>query len=138
VVFGNPETTTGGNALKFYASIRLDVRRIGKVTQGETVVGNRVRVKVVKNKCDQPFTEAEFDIRWGLGIDAAGDLLDIAVACGVCTKSGSHYSFEENRFANGREKAREVLLSDAKLSTALTRATLTLYRSGAPGHAKAA
>jgi recombination protein RecA len=119
VVFGNPETTTGGNALKFFSSVRLDVRRIGKVAVGETVVGNRTRVKVVKNKCAQPFTEAEFDIRWGTGIDAAGDLLDVSETCGVVEKNGSHYAFAGKPFAHGRDKARDALLASEGLSRAL-------------------
>jgi recombination protein RecA len=119
VVFGNPETTTGGNALKFFASVRLDVRRIGKVTMGETVVGNRTRAKVVKNKCAHPFTEAEFDIRWGIGIDEATDLLDAAEACGIVEKSGAHYSFAGKSFANGRDKARDALLADPTLRAEL-------------------
>jgi recombination protein RecA len=109
VVMGNPETTTGGNALKFYASIRLDVRRIGKVTVGEDVVGNRTRVKVVKNKCAAPFTEAEFDIRWGTGIDAASDLLETATAAGIVQKNGAHYAFQGNALGHGKEKTREAL-----------------------------
>ena len=115
VVFGNPETTTGGAALKFYSSIRLDVRRIGKVTAGETVIGNRTRVKVVKNKVGPPFTEAEFDIRWGVGIDAAADLLDVAESCGVVAKSGSHYAFGDVKFGQGRDRARDALLASPDL-----------------------
>jgi recombination protein RecA len=115
VVFGNPETTTGGAALKFYSSVRLDVRRIGKVTAGETIIGNRTRVKVVKNKVGPPFTEAEFDIRWGVGIDAAGDLLDVAESCAVVTKSGSHYAFGDVKFGQGRDRARDALLSSPDL-----------------------
>ncbi|MCA9645573.1 MAG: recombinase RecA, partial [Myxococcales bacterium] len=105
VVFGNPETTTGGTALKFYSSVRLDVRRIGKVQSGDAVVGNRTRVKVVKNKVGAPFTEAEFDIRWGTGIDAAADLLDAAVVTGAVAKNGAHYARDGKSFAQGREKA---------------------------------
>lgn len=119
VVFGNPETTTGGNALKFFSSVRLDVRRIGKVTAGETSVGNRTRVKVVKNKCAHPFTEAEFDIRWGIGIDGPGDLLDVAESCGVVTKSGAHYAFAGKSFAQGRDKARDALLASGDLCKAI-------------------
>ncbi len=110
VVFGNPETTTGGNALKFFSSIRLDVRRIGKVTAGETVVGNRTRVKVVKNKCAPPFTEAEFDIRWGIGIDRAADLLDTALEAGLVSKNGAHYALGDVAIGHGKEKAREAVL----------------------------
>jgi recombination protein RecA len=115
VVFGNPETTTGGNALKFYASVRLDVRRIGKVTAGEEVVGNRTRVKVVKNKCAPPFMEAEFDIRWGLGIDSTSDLLDVAADSGIVEKNGAHFAFDGKSFAQGREKARTAMLDSPKL-----------------------
>lgn len=123
VVFGNPETTTGGNALRFYSSVRLDVRRTGKVTVGDATVGNRTRVKVVKNKCAPPFTEAELDIRWGLGIDAAGDLLDTALAHGVAEKSGAHLMFGGTSIGHGREKAREALLSTPALFAALREAT---------------
>jgi recombination protein RecA len=119
VVFGNPETTTGGNALKFFSSVRLDVRRIGKVTAGETTVGNRTRVKVVKNKCAHPFTEAEFDVRWGVGIDAPGDLLDVAEAAGIVGKSGNHFSFGGKSFANGRDRARDALVASPDLSAAI-------------------
>ena len=110
VVFGSPETTTGGNALKFYASVRLDVRRIGPVKINENSVGARTRVKVVKNKCAPPFKEAEFDIRWGMGIDAAGDLLDVAVSLGVVEKNGAYFSFAGESIGHGRERAREALL----------------------------
>jgi len=131
VVFGNPETTPGGNALKFHASVRIDVRRIGKVTLGETVVGNRTRAKLIKNKCAAPFTEAEFDIRWGLGIDALGDLLDIAVACGVVDKSGSHLSFGGKAIGQGREKARDTLAANPELCAAIEHET----RAALPSHA---
>src|SRR5690348_11936461 len=110
VTFGSPETTTGGNALKFYASVRLDVRRIGPVKVSEESVGSRTRVKVVKNKCAPPFREAEFDIRWGMGIDAAADLLDYGVVLGVVEKNGAHLSFAGEHLGQGRERAREALL----------------------------
>jgi recombination protein RecA len=119
VVFGNPETTTGGQALKYYSSIRLDVRRIGKVTAGETTVGNRTRVKVVKNKCAHPFTEAEFDIRWGVGIDGPGDLLDVAESAGVVAKSGAHYTFGGKSFAHGRDRARDAVVASEDLAKAI-------------------
>jgi recombination protein RecA len=124
VVFGNPETTTGGQALKFYSSIRLDVRRIGKVTLGETVVGNRTRVKVVKNKCSPPFAEAEFDIRWGVGIDRGADLVETAVGAGVLVKSGAHFTFGGKSIGQGRDKTRDALLIDPPLHDAVRAATL--------------
>ncbi|HVU00896.1 MAG TPA: recombinase RecA [Polyangiaceae bacterium] len=119
VVFGNPETTTGGNALKFFSSLRLDVRRIGKVQVGETSVGNRTRVKVVKNKCAHPFTEAEFDIRWGIGIDHPTDLLDVAEACGIVQKNGAHYAYAGKSFGQGRDRARDALLATPDLAKGL-------------------
>jgi recombination protein RecA len=124
VVFGNPETTTGGNALKFYASVRLDVRRIGQVKVGEDPIGNRTRVKVVKNKCAPPFQEAEFEIRWGTGIDYATDLLDLAIARGIVDKSGAHLTFDGEHVGHGREKAREALLVNNEMSAAMRNAVL--------------
>jgi recombination protein RecA len=109
VTFGSGETTTGGNALKFYASIRLDVRRIGAVKEGTESVGNRTRVRVVKNKLAPPFRQVEFDIRYGQGICAATDLLDLAEHHAVIQRSGSWYSLDEERIGNGRERAREYL-----------------------------
>jgi recombination protein RecA len=110
VMFGNPETTTGGNALKFYASVRMDVRKIASIKQGEDeVVGNRTRVKVVKNKVAAPFKQAEFDIMFGKGISRIGDLLDLAVAKDIVAKSGSWFSFKEERIGQGRENAKEYL-----------------------------
>lgn len=124
VVFGSPETTTGGQALRFYSSVRLDVRRIGKVTSGDSVVGNRTRVKVIKNKCSPPFTEAEFDIRWGTGIDALGDLIDVAVGAGVLERAGAHFRFADKSIAQGRDKLRDLLQNDTKLCASLHLATL--------------
>jgi recombination protein RecA len=109
VVFGNPETTTGGNALKFYSSVRLDIRRIGAIKNGQDVVGNRTRVKVVKNKMAPPFKEAEFDITYGDGISQAGDLLDVGVECGIIDKSGAWYSFNGERIGQGRENVKTFL-----------------------------
>jgi len=103
VVFGNPETTTGGNALKFYSSVRLDIRRIGAIKDGQEIVGNRTRVRVVKNKMAPPFTEAEFDIMYGEGISKAADLIDTGVAAGVIEKSGSWYSYRGERMGQGRQ-----------------------------------
>ncbi len=112
VMFGNPETTTGGNALKFYASVRIDVRRIAALKDGDQVVGNRTRVKVVKNKVAPPFRQAEFDILYNQGISLEGDLLDLGVDCGAVEKSGSWYTFEEERIGQGRESARRFLLEN--------------------------
>jgi recombination protein RecA len=115
VVFGSPETTTGGHALKYYASMRLDIRRVGPVKIGEEICGNRTRVKVVKNKLAPPFQTTEFDIRYGFGIDALGDLLDSAVEREIVKKSGAYYAYEGNSLGQGRERAREALSSDAGL-----------------------
>jgi recombination protein RecA len=109
VMFGNPETTTGGNALKFYASVRLDVRRIAALKEREEVVGNRTRVKVVKNKCAPPFRQAEFDILYNEGISREGDVLDLASELGVVEKTGSWYSYGGERIGQGRENARRFL-----------------------------
>lgn len=132
VMFGSPETTTGGNALKFYSSVRLDVRRIGKVMNGDAVVGNRTKVKVVKNKCAPPFTEAEFDIRWGRGIDDVADLIETAVMAGALDKSGSHLLMDGKSIGHGRERVREALLSDPELRTRLREATVSLLRRVSP------
>ena len=109
VFFGNPETTTGGNALKFYASVRLDIRRIASIKEGQEIIGNRTRVKVVKNKMSPPFKEAEFDIMYGEGISKEGDLLDAGVAAGIIEKSGAWYSYNGERIGQGRENAKSFL-----------------------------
>ena len=109
VVFGNPETTTGGNALKFYSSVRLDIRRIGAIKEGQEVIGNRTRVRVVKNKMAPPFTEAEFDIIYGHGISQTGDLIDTGVASGIIDKSGSWYSYDGERIGQGRQNVKTFL-----------------------------
>jgi len=107
VVFGNPETTTGGNALKFYASVRMDIRRVTPIKDGQEVIGSRTRVKVVKNKIAPPFKEAEFDIIYGEGISSTGDLLDVGVEAGVVEKSGSWYSFNGERIGQGRQNVKK-------------------------------
>ena len=109
VMFGNPETTTGGRALKFYASVRLDVRRIEALKQGGEVIGNRTRVKVVKNKIAPPFREAEFDIMFGQGISTVGDILDLEANCGVVMKSGAWYAYNDAKIGQGRENAKQFL-----------------------------
>jgi recombination protein RecA len=115
VMFGNPETTTGGRALKFYASIRLDIRRIAAIKDGEAVVGNRTKVKVVKNKVAAPFREAEFDIIYGEGVSKEGDLLDLGVAQNLIEKSGSWFSYKGERIGQGRENARQFLKDNADI-----------------------
>jgi recombination protein RecA len=116
VMFGSPETTTGGNALKFYASVRLDIRRVGALKDGEKVVGNRTRVKVVKNKMAPPFREVEFDILYGEGISHEGDLVDLGSECGAVEKSGAWFSFEGERIGQGRENAKQFLLDHPEMA----------------------
>jgi recombination protein RecA len=115
VMFGNPETTTGGNALKFYSSLRLDIRRIGQLKDGQEVIGNRTRVKVVKNKVAPPFKQAEFDIVYGEGISKIGDMLDLAVDLEIVDKSGSWYSYSEERIGQGRENAKRFLADQPEM-----------------------
>jgi len=119
VMFGNPETTTGGRALKFYASIRLDIRRIAAIKDGDNVVGNRTKVKVVKNKVASPFREAEFDIVYGEGISKEGDLLDLGVAQNLVEKSGSWFSYKGERIGQGRENARQFLKDNPDIRQAI-------------------
>jgi recombination protein RecA len=121
VMFGNPETTTGGNALKFYASMRLDIRRVSSLKQGDETVGNHVRVKVVKNKLAPPFQQAEFDIIFGQGISKEGDLLDLAAGQGLIAKSGAWYSYGSERLAQGRENAKTYLKEHPQLADDLER-----------------
>ena len=109
VMFGNPETTTGGNALKFYASVRIDIRRIGQIKDGENIIGNRTKIKVVKNKIAPPFKEIEFDIMFGKGISKEGDILDLAVKENIVEKSGAWFSYEGNKIGQGRENAKSFL-----------------------------
>ena len=115
VVFGNPETTTGGNALKFYSSVRLDVRRAAQIKKGDSIVGNHVKVKVVKNKVAPPFKIAEFDIMYNEGISLSGDVLDVGVEYGIITKKGHSYSYKEEKLGVGREKAKITLKTNEKL-----------------------
>lgn len=115
IMFGNPETTSGGRALKFYASVRLDVRRIDSIKQGDEVVGNRTRVKVVKNKVAPPFKQAEFDIMYGVGISKEGSLLDCGVTAGIVQKSGSWYSYNDEKLGQGRENAKDFIRDNPKL-----------------------
>ena len=116
VMFGNPETTTGGNALKFYASVRLDIRRIGAIKDKEEVVGNQTRVKVVKNKVAPPFRQVEFDIMYGEGISKTGELLDLGAKAGVVEKSGSWFSYNDQRIGQGRENAKQYLKDNPKVA----------------------
>src|SRR3954470_9774800 len=116
VMFGNPETTTGGNALKFYSSVRLDIRRIGAIKAGEEVVGNQTRVKVVKNKVAPPFREAEFEIMYGLGISREGEIIDMGSAQGIIEKSGAWYSYKGERIGQGKDNAREFLKARPELA----------------------
>ena len=109
VMFGNPETTTGGNALKFYSSVRMDIRRIGQIKQGEEIVGNRVRVKVVKNKVAPPFRQAEFDVMYNQGISTAGDVLDLAADADIVEKSGAWYAYKDAKIGQGREATKKYL-----------------------------
>jgi recombination protein RecA len=116
VMFGNPETTTGGNALKFYSSVRLDIRRIGQIKEGDNIVGNRTRVKVVKNKLAPPFRMAEFDIMYGEGISKVGEIVDLGVEKGIIKKSGSWFSYGDSKLAQGRDAVKQVLQDNPELS----------------------
>jgi len=128
VMFGNPETTTGGNALKFYATQRLDIRRTGAIKEGDQVMGNRTRVKVVKNKIAPPFKEAEFDIMYGKGISKEGDILDLGVSMGIVEKSGSWYSFGEERIGQGRENVKRFLSEHTEIRDKI--AEMIMEKSG--------
>ncbi len=116
VMFGNPETTTGGNALKFYASVRLDIRRIGAVKEGEEVIGNETRVKVVKNKVAPPFKQTEFQILYGQGINRLGEVIDIAVNEGMVEKSGAWYSYKGEKIGQGKDNVRQFLKEHAEMA----------------------
>jgi recombination protein RecA len=123
VMFGNPETTTGGNALKFYASVRMDIRRISQIKQGDNVIGNHVRVKVVKNKVAPPFREAEFDIMYNQGISREGDVIDLAVANEIVQKAGAWYEYKGEKIAQGREAAKKYLHDNPKVLEEVAKAT---------------
>jgi recombination protein RecA len=119
VMFGNPETTTGGNALKFYASVRLEIRRIGQIKDRDVVVGNQTRVKVVKNKLAPPFRQVEFDIMYGEGISKVGELIDLGVKAGVVEKSGAWFSYDSQRIGQGRENAKQFLRDKREVAEAV-------------------
>jgi recombination protein RecA len=141
VMFGNPETTTGGRALKFYSSVRLDIRRIAAIKDGDTVIGNRTKIKVVKNKVAAPFREAEFDIIYGEGISKEGDLLDLGAAQNIVEKSGSWFSYKGERIGQGRENARQFLKDNAdirqSIDTDLRKALGLIKPEPAPAEAPA-
>jgi recombination protein RecA len=126
VMFGNPETTTGGNALKFYASMRIDIRRIGALKDKDNVIGNRTRVKIVKNKMAPPFKQCEFDIMYGEGISQVNEIIDIGVELDVVEKAGAWYSYDGNRLGQGKEKARQVLISSPELQAEIKAKILKL------------
>ncbi len=121
VMFGNPETTTGGNALKFYASVRLDIRRIGAIKEKEAIIGNQTRVKVVKNKVAPPFRQVEFDIMYGRGISRTGELIDLGVQAGIVEKSGAWYNYGPTRLGQGKENAKEYLTENPKVAEDIER-----------------
>jgi recombination protein RecA len=138
VMFGNPETTSGGNALKFYASVRLDIRRVGSIKQGEAVVGSRTRVRVVKNKVAPPFKEAEFDILYGVGISREGELIDLGTERGIIEKSGAWYSYAGERIGQGRENAKDFLREHPDMSAQIDRQLRAQFGvGGAPPEAAA-
>ena len=132
VMFGNPETTSGGNALKFYASVRLDIRRIAAIKEGENNVGNRTRVRVVKNKLAPPFRTAEFDIMFGLGVSKEGDVLDLAVEKDIVAKTGAWYSYGEERIGQGRENVKRFLSENADIFSEIERQVRAAVGIGAP------
>ena len=138
VMYGSPETTTGGNALKFYASVRLDIRRIGAIKERDEVVGNTTRVKVVKNKLAPPFKQVEFDIMYGEGISKEGDLLDLAAEAEIVEKSGAWFAYEGERIGQGRENAKEFLRGRPELAERIERAVLAKHGINRSGEAAAA
>lgn len=137
VMFGNPETTTGGRALKFYASVRLDVRRTEALKQGGEVIGNHTKVKVVKNKIAPPFKEAEFDIMFGQGISTIGDILDLAANCGIVNKSGAWYAYNDAKIGQGRENAKQYLKENRQICDEIERKVRAYYGLPVPEEDKA-
>ena len=121
-MFGNPETTTGGNALKFYASVRMDIRRIGSIKKGDEVIGNETRVKIVKNKVAPPFKQADFEILYGEGVSFYGELVDLGVAFGFVQKSGSWYSYGDEKIGQGKENAKQFLRDNPEKAAELEKA----------------
>ncbi|MCP4868868.1 MAG: recombinase RecA [Proteobacteria bacterium] len=130
VMFGSPETTTGGNALKFYCSVRIDIRRIGSIKQGQDIIGNRTRVKIVKNKVAPPFRKCEFDILFGQGVSHTGELIDMATESGLIRKSGSWYSYAEERLGQGREQARQFLEDNPEVAETIEAQVLAEHGIG--------
>jgi len=130
VMFGNPETTTGGNALKFYASVRMDVRRVGAIKDGEEVTGNRTAVKIVKNKMAAPFTKTEFDLMYNEGISAEGDILDLAVTANLVEKSGAWFSYKGERMGQGRDQAKSFLKANPQYQATLRSQILSMKGIG--------
>jgi recombination protein RecA len=138
VLFGNPETTTGGNALKFYASVRIDIRRIGSIKKGDEVIGSETRTKIVKNKVAPPFKQAEFDILYGEGISREGEVLEIGVNLGVLEKSGAWYIYKSDRLGQGKDNARDFLKENPGLAREIEAAIRAKAGIGAPAAAPAA
>ena len=130
VMFGNPETTTGGNALKFYASVRLDIRRISQIKDGEEVIGNQTRVKVVKNKVAPPFRKAEFDIKFGEGISRSGEIIDLGVDKGIIKKSGSWFSYNDTKLGQGRDAAKKCIQDNPELADELEALIMEALKAG--------
>jgi len=133
VMFGNPETTTGGNALKFYASVRLDIRRIGQLKEGDNLTGNRTKVKVVKNKLAPPFRTCEFDIIYGRGVSKTGEIVDIGSELNVIQKSGSWFSYEGTKLGQGRDSVKQLLEDNAELSTEIENKIKAKFAEGQGG-----
>ena len=130
IMFGNPETTTGGNALKFYASVRLDIRRVTSIKSGDEVLGNQVRVKVVKNKVAPPFRKAEFDIMFGEGISKVGEIMDLGVELGIIKKSGSFFSYKDTKIGQGRDNCKDILRDNPELADELETAIMNRLNGG--------